>query len=143
MKVVLLGSAFRAIGVAAVSMYLLCVGIWLIALRRIPSPGIVRILRARTRPPYAGVLTGVQAEGRYCYLAAVPPHLLSDRESSSCLVLFEDGRALGPGHAPHEQIRQRGSGRYSHWGCQVYFSSSDNSDPRSNGRVYCVEEQRP
>lgn len=52
------------------------------------------------------------------------------------LVLFEDGRPLGPADALHAEIAARGGGRYSVWGDWLYFSSSDGSDPRSNGRRY-------
>ncbi|MBI3444873.1 MAG: glucosyltransferase domain-containing protein [Magnetospirillum sp.] len=58
------------------------------------------------------------------------------RGDVSSLRLFEDGRALGPAHALHAAIRQEGGGRFSHWGSAVWFSSSDGSDPRVNGRDY-------
>ncbi len=50
--------------------------------------------------------------------------------------LFEDGRPLGPAHAVHRSIRRDGRGRFSHWREALYFSTSDNSDPRTNGRLY-------
>lgn len=50
--------------------------------------------------------------------------------------VYEDGRPLGPAHSSHEAIRQVGRGRFSHWGETLYFSSSDGTDPRSNGRAY-------
>lgn len=56
----------------------------------------------------------------------------------SSLVVLEDGVAMGPSHALHENIRQTGHGAYSHWGDTLYFSSSDNSDPNTNGRRYHV-----
>jgi hypothetical protein len=56
--------------------------------------------------------------------------------------VFEDDKPLAIGHAPHEDIRRRGEGRYSHWNDRVYFSASDNTDPTRNGRVYTVMEQR-
>jgi hypothetical protein len=56
----------------------------------------------------------------------------------SRLVLLEDGTLLGPPHQMHDVIRNKGMGRFSHWGNGLYFSSSDNSDPRRNGRVYTV-----
>ncbi len=56
----------------------------------------------------------------------------------SLIELFEDGRALGPAHAVHEEIRRHGEGRFSHWDRTLYLSTSDNSDPRRNGRVYEV-----
>lgn len=52
------------------------------------------------------------------------------------LRLSENGRSLGPAHTPHNEISQKGGGRFSHWKGQVVFSSSDGSDPRTNGRTY-------
>ena len=52
--------------------------------------------------------------------------------------VFEDGRRLGPPHRPHDYIREDGGGQFSHWGSTLYFSGSDNSDPRVNGRIYTV-----
>ncbi len=62
-----------------------------------------------------------------------------DRESGgkSELVLLEDGRPLGPAHSLHQAIRDQGQGRYSHWTrTSLYFSSSDHTDPLTNGRRY-------
>jgi SAM-dependent methyltransferase len=53
-------------------------------------------------------------------------------------VLLEDGVPLGPAHSLHDSIRQKGGGRYSHWGGTVFFSTSDNSSPKENGRVYTL-----
>lgn len=67
--------------------------------------------------------------------------LPSDDESAparSSLLLFEDGRQLGPAHALHQSIADEGHGRYSHWGERILFSASDNSDPKTNGRTYTV-----
>jgi pectate lyase len=61
-----------------------------------------------------------------------------DAPRRSTVVLCEDGRALGPGHTAHNEIRQLGRGRYSHWATYIVFSSSDNSDPNTNGREYVV-----
>jgi hypothetical protein len=61
-------------------------------------------------------------------------------DSSSPILLYEDDRALGPAHSsPHADISRLGMGRYSHWkgNYSVFvFSSSDNTDPRTNGRSY-------
>ncbi|HTN21392.1 MAG TPA: hypothetical protein VL125_12995 [Pelobium sp.] len=56
--------------------------------------------------------------------------------SSSTLKIFEDGKELGPAHTAHKYIRSMGGGRFSHWGDDLYFSTSDNTDPRKNGRTY-------
>jgi len=54
----------------------------------------------------------------------------------SQVVLYEDGRALGPAHSSHADIRTLGGGRFSHWHQGLYFSSSDHSSPISNARTY-------
>jgi len=56
----------------------------------------------------------------------------------SGFVLYENDRQLRPSHYAHELIRKYGKGGYSHWNTCLYFSTSDNSDPRSNGRAYCL-----
>ncbi|WP_298332950.1 transglutaminase-like domain-containing protein [Asticcacaulis sp.] len=54
----------------------------------------------------------------------------------SGLLLLEDGFPLGPPHSGHQDIRENGGGQYSHWKGYLLFSSSDGSDPRTNGRRY-------
>jgi hypothetical protein len=54
----------------------------------------------------------------------------------SPLRLFEGDRPLGPAHALHRVIRDAGGGTYSHWQTRLIFSTSDNSDPNTNGRGY-------
>ena len=58
--------------------------------------------------------------------------------SGSDAVVLEDGHPLGPAHSQHAEIRAEGAGRFSFWSGALYFSSSDNSDPRTNGRAYAV-----
>lgn len=60
----------------------------------------------------------------------------STAPSQSILRLFENGVELGPAHTTHDEIRTVGKGRFSHWGTTLIFSTSDNSDPRTNGRTY-------
>lgn len=61
---------------------------------------------------------------------------------ASTLQVFENGRPLGPPHALHEDIRLKGNGLFSHWRsspssmAMVIFSTSDNSNPNTNGRAY-------
>jgi hypothetical protein len=59
-----------------------------------------------------------------------------DHVPPSKLRFFEDEKELGPAHAGHAEIRQNGKGRFSHWKTLLYFSTSDGSDPRTNGRKY-------
>jgi len=59
-------------------------------------------------------------------------------EQRSTVRLFENGKPLGPAHALHDLIRTNGTGAFSHWNDWVIFSTSDNSDPRKNGRHYSL-----
>lgn len=59
--------------------------------------------------------------------------------TTSELRLFEDGVELGPRRTAHRDIRELGSGRYSHWQRNIHFSTTDGSDPRTNGRIYEFE----
>lgn len=50
------------------------------------------------------------------------------------VILYEDGKPLGPAHSVHADIANFGHGRFSHWAKAGFiFSTSDNSDPRANG----------
>jgi MoaA/NifB/PqqE/SkfB family radical SAM enzyme len=74
-----------------------------------------------------------QKEQGHYHIALLPPGV-----PPSEYRLFEDNHRLGPAEALHDDIRQQGGGRYSLWGRNVYFSSSDNSDARHNGRKYVL-----
>jgi glycosyltransferase involved in cell wall biosynthesis len=56
----------------------------------------------------------------------------------SVLMLFENENPLGPAHSLHDDIRNLGGGRLSHWKTNLYFSTSDGSDPNTNGRMYAI-----
>jgi hypothetical protein len=71
------------------------------------------------------------------------PQLESEADGSghatrSPYFLMEDGKQLAPTHAAHDDIRNKGKGSWSHWGQNIYFSSSDGSDPRQNNRKYTL-----
>jgi hypothetical protein len=79
------------------------------------------------------------------FWATLPSSFISmasdaDSNASSLLILFEDDLPLGPANATHTQIRDVGRGAYSHWQSGLYFSSSDGSDPRTNGRSYRIAD---
>lgn len=61
----------------------------------------------------------------------------SDAQAST-LILLENGKVVGRAHALHDTIRANGLGDYSHWWKSIFFSASDCSDPRTNGRSYEV-----
>jgi hypothetical protein len=130
-----------------VSAYLSAVGLFLLASRRIAlGISLRRIASLATRTlrrrgsVTAGALTGIRAEDGHCYLARVPGAAISDSEGRSRLRIWENDRSLGPAHCPHDDVRREGGGRFSHWEGWVYFSASDNSDPRTNGRTYRYAE---
>ena len=130
-----------SISVVAVSLYLLAVGCWLLVTGSIRAEGIGKLIGRVFRRPYAGELQGFRRNEGHCWVASVPPELLSDKEGASRLVIFEDDRQLGPSHSAYEDIRRKGGGRFTHWGPEVYFSTTDNSDPRTNGRRYHAKEE--
>jgi len=87
-------------------------------------------------------LTEPDAVNGKAYSVRLPGHIVggdtNEEPGRSRLQVLEDGVPLGPAHAPHSDIADEGGGRYSHWGDSLLFSSSDNSDPRTNGRAYHV-----
>lgn len=88
----------------------------------------------------------IRPESGHCSIAGMDFGEEGDKVTGnrSAVILFEDGKRLGPPRCLHADIRQLGGGRYSHWAREgLYFSSSDNSDPRTNGRRYEVASTNP
>jgi hypothetical protein len=87
----------------------------------------------------------IQHEIGHSFVCRLQHESPSDDGAVSTLRLFEDGKELAPAHSLHALIRTEGKGRWSHWGKpgnrMVLFSSSDNSDPRTNGRRYVVRQE--
>lgn len=92
----------------------------------------------------------IRHAGGHCYNADLPlsmfgPAPASAGEAVGCVI--ESGRILGPPAQLHDLIRLRGHGGYSLWAdpklnrVTLFFSSSDNTDPRTNGRTYGVINQ--
>lgn len=138
----IVGVAKRLVSITSVSAYLAIVGFFLVLAGRIRvSPrGFAHRVLALLRPPYKGDLAELIHERGNCYVARLARKLISDSNGRSRLKLFEDGQELPYPHSNHDDIREFGAGRYSHWGDAVFFSSSDNSDPAKNGRRYSVRE---
>lgn len=93
----------------------------------------------------------IQPETGLAYVVGVgshlsfPYHIASDdllAPRRSNLVLLENGKRIGKAHTLHDEIRRTGRGAYSHWGESVYFSTSDSTDPRVNGRSYVITADR-
>lgn len=58
-------------------------------------------------------------------------------------VVYENDIPLKRPNSLRKAIREKGNGRYSVWEGDLYFSSSDNTDPRVNGRKYEIEWPYP
>jgi len=95
-------------------------------------------LRVKIKPDQIDNPSGFQ----YTFVSPSSPsfgHIRSDTmkdPKGSRLRLYEDGIELGPRHSLHSDIAARGGGSFSQWHGYLYFSTSDNSDPRTNGRRY-------
>lgn len=82
----------------------------------------------------------IAKEDGFCYYYPLPElfaesNNMKDAERSVWM-LKENGVYLPFPHSLHQSIRKTGMGRYSHWREFLYFSTSDNTDPRANGRKY-------
>lgn len=117
--------------------------------RRSIWASLVSRLRAReetfghpTAPRSHKLLPSFYHAGSYAWIAddlgdLGPGDNLSEPYSSQ-VILYENGRRLGPPHSSHADIARQGGGGFSHWGESLWFSTSDNSDPNLNGRSYEV-----
>lgn len=92
------------------------------------------------------IAADISADSGFAYTASISPLtpvgylVVSDGvgDAVSSLQLRENGQLLGPAHSVHSDIRENGAGRYSHWRSRLWFSASDSTDPRTNGRTYSV-----
>jgi glycosyltransferase involved in cell wall biosynthesis/2-polyprenyl-3-methyl-5-hydroxy-6-metoxy-1,4-benzoquinol methylase len=108
----------------------------------------LRIPGRRTYETIELAVTGAEPVEGHSFRLHLPNHFVlgdnAESDSRSCLRLFEDGRELGPAYALHADIAKLGRARFSHWGRELLFSSSDGTDPTSNGRNYvAVAEVTP
>jgi pectate lyase len=84
-------------------------------------------------------LTGLKSDGGYSYKIGYPLSKSGDsntQPTASTMRLFENGVELKPPHSVHQDIRDYGKGRFCHWGTELMFSASDNTNPATNGRKY-------
>lgn len=135
------GPLFHGFAVIAVSAWMLLAASWLLVRGRLPGRYVLQVGRAMFRRRYRGELTGFRAEQGHCFVATIRDGVPSDADIGSALVVYENGVPLPHPHSAHDDIRSHGGGRYSHWTSNVYLATSDNSDPRSNGRSYTVAER--
>ena len=62
----------------------------------------------------------------------------STNPTRSNALVCENNVPMGPPHTRHDDVADKGKGRFSHWGTQVTFSATDNSDPNVNQRRYTI-----
>ncbi len=101
----------------------------------------ISVYRISEHPPRRGADADgyFPHDGGKSYIMDIPPDVASDgpnRRGVSRLALLEDGVPLGQAHQGHEAIRREGKGRYSHWKGRVFFSTSDGTNPNTNGYDY-------
>lgn len=82
-------------------------------------------------------------ESKYAWKISIPDDNIllgdnSDNPLRSRLILLENNKPLWKSHSLHTEIRGIGMGRYSHWNNELLFSTSDNSNPNTNGRNYQI-----
>jgi FkbM family methyltransferase len=107
------------------------------------NEALAQMLAALTNAPerceVVPLVAPFRRERGHCWTWTLPPTVMrgdSPAAGDSPTLLLEDDRLLGPGHALHDDVRAHGHGRYSHWQSALYLSTSDNSDPNTNGRRY-------
>lgn len=83
--------------------------------------------------------------GGFSFTARVSSDLGPDDTSpaGSRTMLCENGKFIGSPGALHAAVRTKGGGLYSHLPTYVLMSSSDNSNPNVNGRVYRIVRVPP
>ena len=101
--------------------------------RRLHQP-LLNSLRSMNRTV---ALRNLRHSEGHSYTFTIDDDLPDDSLASSTIVLFEDGRSLPRWHCRHgKTIAAEGLGTYAHVGRTIYFSTSDNSSPLTNGRKY-------
>jgi hypothetical protein len=96
-----------------------------------PSPALLYLVETHRGGPFDRLQSHVGESYLLRYLAA----LWLGRFPYDT---YETWVALGPGNALHDDIRQRGGGRYSIWNGYVYFSPPEGTDVGRGSRVVVV-----
>lgn len=78
-----------------------------------------------------------KTDGGFCYKGIInQPKYERYHKKFKAWRLLEDGKCLEGIESTHSDIRTIGSGNFSVWNGEVYFSTSDKSNPNLNGRNY-------
>lgn len=105
----------------------------------------VNVVVAAAPPPSTNLINVSKAskDGGFSYYVVQNFGTLADDNSNptkSVLRIFENGIELKPAHSLHSDIRTIGKGRFSHWSdgsiIGLYFSASNNTNPKTNGKTY-------
>lgn len=124
-----------------VGTYLSTIMLYLLATKKLdPGVSFSKLIAGSLRRKAKGTLSEFQQELGFCYLAKITEGPISDADGRSRIKLYENGKLIGTPHCTHQDIRDMGEGRFSHWNNDIYMSTPDNSDPRTNGRVYTFSE---
>jgi hypothetical protein len=109
-------------------------------------PALLFTLHALGLAPIAWrttALEGFQPGTGHAYIAPLPS-LGYPTPPDPTAIVKENGVALPfPSMPGWGSVGERGQGRYHLSGGQIYLSTPDNSDPRSNGRRYTIEYPWP
>jgi hypothetical protein len=131
-----------------VSGFLFLILAGLLSVRSLKEIGAkIKIKSIRIRLPYRFwvikrhlAMASIRHDSGFSYVCEVKRRIPCDAKSRSRVMVYEDGAPLQAPHTPHDLIRMEGAGRFSHWDGHIFFSTSDNSDPRTNGRTYTFME---
>jgi hypothetical protein len=84
------------------------------------------------------IVNSIAPESGFAYIASINHPEWSAHVKPSTAEVLENGKPLRFSNSIHRDIRDIGRGRYSFWHDHLYFSASDNSDPRKNGKIYTI-----
>jgi hypothetical protein len=97
--------------------------------------------KIRLMPPFAQLQGSKFAVAKERYKLFDELADSDDNNGRSTIELYENDTRLGPAHSDHSEVGSLGRGRFSHWrknGTTMFWSSSDNTNPATNGRAYWV-----
>jgi pectate lyase len=105
---------------------------------KVTPPTVIATVKEKKPGLYIINFDGLRSDGGFSYKIGyvIEGGDSNDEPEKSAMRLFENGIELHEAHTNHQDIRDFGKGRFSHWGTTLYFSTSDNTDPVANGREY-------
>jgi hypothetical protein len=107
------------------------------------AQAIIHIPSARQRIALR-VKDAVPTKDTYLYALPLGINWMNQADlGTSPAVVYENGIPLASPNSVRQEIKAEGDGRYSIWNGTLLFSSSDNTNPRTNGRKYELEWPHP